>query len=321
MRMRGLLERALVAVLLLLALLAVPARGQQKKKGPANKPAPDLADVKYGPYERNVLDFYKAESEKPTPLIIYIHGGGFVGGDKSSINVPMLKAGLASGISFAAIHYRFVDGEKTIFPAPQMDSVRALQFLRSKAKAWNIDPTRVACYGGSAGAGISMYIGFHDDLAKPDSPDPIERISTRISAIGTMGGQGTYDPIEIKKLIGGKAWQHPSLLKVYGLKSLDEALDPPPQIKKLYDECSAINHLTKDDPPLYMVYNEPDVPPSPNAKPGDNIHHPNFGKQLKARMDALGIENVFVNGNGKPFKEDQGLAMLAFFKRHFGTAD
>lgn len=199
---------------------------------------------------------------------------------------------------------------------PQHDGARAVQFLRSKAGEWNIDPHRVACFGGSAGAGISMWIGFHDDLAKPDSPDPVARQSTRIQAVGTMGGQGTYDPVKIKQLVGGRAHEHPSLLKVYGLKSLDEAMDPTPAIQKLYDEAAAISHLTKDDPPLYMIYSEPDIVPPPDARPGQFIHHPNFGRELKAKMDALGIENVFINGGGNPRTPEPPGGMLGFFKKH-----
>src|SRR6185503_19680701 len=165
-------------------------------------------------------------SDKPTPLIIHIHGGGFVRGDKRQINPALLKAARNAGISFASIHYRFVDGKDTIFPAPQHDGARAVQFLKSKAREWNIDPKRVACMGGSAGAGISMWIGFHDDLADPKSDDPIKRESTRIQAIGTNGGQSTYDPIKIKELIGGRAWEHPSIYKVYGSTTAEEALNP-----------------------------------------------------------------------------------------------
>jgi acetyl esterase len=229
-------------------------RGQQPVRRPQGTPiAPTQADVHYGPHERQVLDFYQAKSDKPTPVIVYIHGGGFVAGDKRSINADILQGALDAGISVAAIHYRFVDGDKIIFPAPQLDGARSVQFLRSKAADWNIDPARIGCFGGSAGAGISMWIGFHDDLAKPDSADPVERQSTRIRVIGTMGGQGTYDPLKIKQLIGGRAHEHPSLLKVYGLKSMDQAMAPSPEIQRLYDEASAITHLTKDDPPLYMV--------------------------------------------------------------------
>ena len=294
-------------------------QGKQGKQPDRKQPTPLIkpthADVHYGPHERQVLDFYQAKSGQPTPVIIYIHGGGFVGGDKRSVNSAMLQESLAAGISFAAIHYRFVDGDKTIFPVPQYDGARAVQFIRSQAKEWNVDPARIACYGGSAGAGISMWIGFHDDLAQPDSPDPVARQSTRIQAIGTLGGQGTYDPVKIKQLIGGRAHEHPSLLKVYGLKSMDEALNPTPAVQKLYDEAAAISHLTADDPPLYMVYSEPDVIPPADARPGQFIHHPNFGRQLKAKMDELGIENVFINSGGNPPTPQPPDGMLEFLKK------
>jgi acetyl esterase/lipase len=262
-----------------------------------------------------VLDFYQAESKKPTPVVVHIHGGGFVAGNKNQINAAMVKMMLDLGISFASIHYRFVDGKDTVFPAPQHDGARAVQFLRTKAKEWNLDPKRVACFGGSAGAGISMWIGFHDDLADPKSDDPVSRQSTRIQAIGTFGGQGTYDPIKIKELIGGRAWEHPSLVKVYGLRNTEEALHPTPEQQRLYDESSAITHLTRDDPPLYMVYSEDD-PFVPNARPGQGIHHRNFGLQLKAKMDELGIENVYVY---TPEAKGRNVAkeMVEFFQKQF----
>ena len=206
-----------------------PATKRQANRDAVAAITPTHADVKYGPAERNVFDFYQAKSEKPTPLIIFIHGGGFVAGDKSRFSPAMLNGAHAAGISFASIHYRFVDGKEVIFPAPQHDGARALQFLRSKAKEWNIDPKRVACYGGSAGAGISMWLGFHEDLADPKSDDPVLRESTRIQAIGTHGGQSTYDPIKIKELIGGRAWEHPSIFKVYGVTSAEEAMHPTPE--------------------------------------------------------------------------------------------
>src|SRR5262245_25799082 len=76
-------------------------------------PNPTHADVTYGPAARNVLDFYQAPSDKPTPLIINIHGGGFVAGDKrAGVNAAALKFTLNAGISFASINYRFVDGKE-----------------------------------------------------------------------------------------------------------------------------------------------------------------------------------------------------------------
>lgn len=283
---------------------------------------PTFADVSYGPAERNVLDFYQATSDRPAPLLIYIHGGGFVGGDKrQQLNANMLPMFKKGGVHFASINYRFVDGKNVIFPAPQLDGARAVQFLRSKAADWNIDAKHVACFGGSAGAGISLWIGFHDDLADPDNPDPVLRQSSRISAVGSMGGQATYDPIKIRELVGGRAWEHPSIFKIYGIEGADEALHPTPAMQKLYDESAAITFLTKDDPPVYMIYNEADGPLPKDAKPGQGIHHPNFGRMLKERMDELGIENVFVNTDGGKNPAPAAIPnMLEFFKKHLGLS-
>ena len=307
----------------LLAMLTGAAGGQEATKKPgaaasreANGAQPTYADVAYGPAERNVLDFYQAKADRPAPLVVFIHGGGFVAGDKRGVNAAMVRLTNDAGVHFASINYRFVDGQDVLFPAPQLDGARAVQFLRSKAAEWNIDAQRVACFGGSAGAGISMWIGFHDDLADSKSDDPVARQSTRIAAIGTFGGQGTYDPIKIKELIGGRAWEHPSLFKVYGLKGADEALNPSPEMQRRYDEGSAISFLTKDDPPLYMVYNEADGPLPADAKPGQGIHHPNFGRQLKKEMDALGIENIYVYTPDEP-KRNAAKEMFEFFQRQF----
>ena len=79
---------------------------------------PDHADVAYGPHERNKLDLWLAKTDKPAPLIVFIHGGGFVGGDKSGVNQANLRRALAAGVSFAAINYRFrTDGADPDHPA------------------------------------------------------------------------------------------------------------------------------------------------------------------------------------------------------------
>src|SRR6516225_12331585 len=123
----------------------------QENSQPKSALKPTHRDVHYGPYDRNLLDFWQAESKKPTPVLVSIHGGGFLGGDKG-VNSQLLKQCLASGISVAAITYRF--SSQAIAPASFQDGARAIQFLRFKAKDWNIDPSRIAATGGSAGAGI-----------------------------------------------------------------------------------------------------------------------------------------------------------------------
>jgi acetyl esterase/lipase len=269
-----------------------------KKRGvppAALAPKPTAENAKYGPHERNVIDFWKADTKEPAPVLVFIHGGGFVAGSKEQISPLSILQCLASGVSFASINYRYTT--QAIYPAPMLDGARAIQFLRSKAKDWNIDPKRIAAFGGSAGAGISMWVGFHDDLAKPDSSDPIERESSRLRCVGTLGGQGTYDPLVIKEWIGMAPAQHPALISFYGVKTFEDFSKP--EVRKLADDAAAMTHLSKDDPPLFMVYNEPDEPVPADAKPGFAIHHPIFGHKLKERMDALGIENVYRHTDDK----------------------
>jgi acetyl esterase/lipase len=273
--------------LLIISFSCGVACGQESKR-PA-KPTPTAANVSYGPHARNVLDFWKADSTKPAPLLVFIHGGGFVAGDKSNVLPGEIERCLAAGISFASINYRYTT--QAPYPAPMLDGARAIQFLRSKAPEWNIDPKRVAAYGGSAGAGISMWVAFHDDLARADSTDPVERQSTRLAFAGSLGGQSSYDPLQIRDWLGGRAWEHSAFLPFYAVKSRDDF--EKPEVRKLAADASVINHLTKDDPPIFMIYNEPDVALSPDSAPGTGIHHPKFGHILKEKMDALGIESVY----------------------------
>src|SRR5262245_40151966 len=56
-------------------------KAQDKKPAPPPRPAPTAANVAYGTHERQVLDFWQARSDRPTPLVLYIHGGGWQNGD------------------------------------------------------------------------------------------------------------------------------------------------------------------------------------------------------------------------------------------------
>lgn len=301
-------QGAVTAFLVAVGLLSVPRWCNPQQL----LPAPDLANISYGPHKRNVLDLWKANSNQPTPLVVFFHGGGFVGGDKGQLNPNLLAACLVCGVSVAAANYRFVT--TTPFPAPMHDSARAIQFLRFKAKEWNLDPKRFAAFGGSAGAGISLWLAFHDDLADPKSEDPVARESTRLSCAGSFGGQTSYDPKVIKEWIGGRAYEHPSLFRFYGIRSMEEL--EKPEIRKMADEASAIKHLTADDPPVFLFYTEPNRPLPPNARPGQGIHHPLFGLKLKEQMDALKIECVYRHADDN--KGDSYQEMLAFFLKHFG---
>ena len=141
--------------------------------------SPTQANISYGPHERNKLDFWRAESDRATPVLVFFHGGSFKAGDKANVLTRSIFGEcLAAGISVVSANYRF--SSDAPFPASMHDGARAVQFVRSKAKEWNIDPAHIAVSGTSAGATLALWIALHDDLADPSSPDPVARQSTRV---------------------------------------------------------------------------------------------------------------------------------------------
>jgi arylformamidase len=259
---------------------------------------PTHADVSYGPYKRNVLDFWQAAGAGPRPLLIYIHGGGWVGGDKKQ-NPDAIRPWLAQGISYAAINYRLTATDP--LPAPVHDAARAVQFLRTKAGAWNINKKRIALTGGSAGACTSMWILLHDDLANANAADPVLRESTRVTAAAVVAGQTSIDPKVIEKWVGPNVLKHRMIWMAVGEKSMDDAFKHYAKHRALYVEFSPYNHLDGGDPPLFMTYGNDMTLPSKDA--GHGIHHPVFGLKMKAKADEVGHEcYLLIPGVSKPGK-------------------
>jgi acetyl esterase/lipase len=263
---------------------ALQAR-DRKQQTRTHKIAPTHADVSYGDHASMKLDFWKAESETPTALFVWIHGGGFRAGDKTPANPMLLEEFHKAGVSVASINYRL--SGIAPYPAQMHDSARAIQFLRSKAAEWNIDPNRIAVGGGSAGSGISQWLAFHDDLADPDSDDPIEHYSTRVSCALALSMQSTYDPRVIKEIIPGNAYDDSALKPFYNLPDTwDWNTDPiSPELDALLKDASPINHLTSDDPPVFIFHSE-------RTRTPGNIHHPNFGNYLEDAMKKAGIDCI-----------------------------
>ncbi len=267
---------------------------------------PALTNVSYGPHRMNVLDFWPAAGEGPRPLLVYIHGGGWIGGDKKQAE-GKFRPFLDKGISYAAVNYRLT-GEASL-PAPVHDAARAIQFIRSKAECWNIDPDRIALTGGSAGACTSMWILLHDDLAKPDSDDPIDQCSSRVIAAAVAGGQTSIDPKVIEPWLGPNVLKHRMISMAVGETTIEDAMKNYRRHRKLYYEFSPYNHLDGGDPPLFMTYGNDMTLPSKNA--GHGIHHPVYGVKMKQKADSLGHEcHLLIKGVSKSDKYNTAAEFL-----------
>ena len=283
--------------LLLLTSLAFAAETPAKKaeapakKAPAKKvypqnPPKTVADFKYGPHERNVLDFWQAKSDKPTPLLFYIHGGGWMGGDKAGIAVePFLK----EGISVVSINYRYISQAQEVVPpvkAPLHDAALALQTVRSKAAEWNIDKTRIGASGGSAGACSSLWLAFHPDMADPKSDDPIARESTRLLTAAVNGPQTTLDPKQMREWTPNSKYGGHAFLKKEDYPNFDAFVAAREKILPWIAEYSPYALVSSDDPPVYCFFS---APPAIGQEQKDPTHTANFGVKLQEHCKASGV--------------------------------
>lgn len=131
------------------------------------------------------------------PLLVLIHGGGFVTGDKSDF-YPELESYARAGYVVATINYRLTPGNgssdtirTTAVQHATEDAMNAIRFLRVNAARYGIDPTRVATIGSSAGGGVSLVIGIEPDdpRARSDYPATSARVDGVVSTGATLQGE------------------------------------------------------------------------------------------------------------------------------------
>lgn len=262
-------------------------------------------DVAYGATGLNTFDIFLPNAAQPTGLIIYVHGGGFTGGDKSAIYqnnmADDIRDSLNQGIAFASINYRLldtVDTEGVIKPLG--DSRRALQFMRYHANTLNIDPSRIAMYGESAGGGTSLWLAYHDDMADADNVDPVLRQSTRIAAVGAIETQASYDITRwetdvfvdygitidgvqaISPIIGQR------LMSFYGVTGLEQ-LDSDPIVAYRAD-VDMLGLMSADDPDTWLRNSEQALVIPLSA--GLLFHHAYHAREIREQAINIGLTNV-----------------------------
>lgn len=243
----------------------------------------------YGAHARQVLDFYQAKSDAPAPLMFFVHGGGWMQGDKA--NPDFLAKCLESGISVVSINYRLIpdaiqDGVQPPVKACLDDAARALQFVRSRAGEWKIDKTRIAGCGGSAGGFTSLWLAYHPEMADSKSADPISRESTRLSGVLAFVPQTSLDPVQMREWIPNNDYGH----HAFALPSYDEFIKQREKLMPWIEKFSPWHLASKDDPPVLLFY---DSVPAPGQPHKDPPHSANFGAGLSEKLKSIGLQHEF----------------------------
>lgn len=263
-------------------------------------PPPTLTNVAYGSHERQVLDLWQARSSRPAPVLFHIHGGGWTNGDKSRITPELGENAvrcLAAGISVVSINYRYLVRPPLSEPlapvrVPLYDAARALQFIRSKAREWNLDSARIALTGGSAGGCTALWLAFHRDLADASSSDPVARQSTRPFCAAVLEAQTTLDPQQMKLWIPnsrygghafGFAWDCTNPMAEF-----EQFLANRERILPWILEYSPYTLAAPGAPPIYLFHGMDR--PAYGQDRDDPTHTANFGALLKEKLDRIGVE-------------------------------
>ncbi len=279
--------------LAILVFLALPARAQQLRL---------LRDVIYSQAGGHLIamDAYLWDWGSLAPAVIYIHGGGWRGGDKKDVPEFLQQGLFDAGISLISINYRL--SQQAPYPAQLDDVTRAIQFVRHKAASWHIDADRMAVMGESAGAHLALWIGLHDDRRNLDSDGPVERRSTRVSAIVNYYGRAFFT----------RENERPSVRQLFGLKEGDPFSRVSDDRLK---EASPITYASRGDPAVFTYHGKQDY-----------VVGMAHAEALIAKLRSFGVsmENHLVDDAGhgldkaNPAGPDFRTATIKFLKRHLG---
>ncbi|MFM5931938.1 MAG: alpha/beta hydrolase fold domain-containing protein [Novosphingobium sp.] len=222
-----------------------------------------------------IVDIYVPATKGPHPLVLYIHGGGWVGGHTrhsgALADFPRVLAALsAEGFVVASLEYRLSGDAR--FPAQIQDAKASLRFLRDNAARYRIDPTRVGIWGGSAGGHLTALTALS---CKETRLDPAADKDVCASAAVTWYGVFDFAAMAAGR-VNGVDGAAERLLGCTG-RCTPEAYAP----------VSPVTYIDAKDPPFLLIHGTEDkVVPVEQSRIGE------------ARLRAAGVpvETIYIDG-------------------------
>jgi acetyl esterase/lipase len=267
------------------------------------------ADLKYGSVSGRgqLLDLYlPAKIDKPLPLIVWIHGGGWSGGDKA--NPPGL-AMLSRGYAVASLNYRLT--KEAIYPAQIHDCKGAIRWLRAHAEQYHLDPKHIGVWGASAGGHLVALIGTSGEVAELEGDvggnlDQSSRVQCVVDWFGPTDMSVFFDQAAAGPNIFKAKPDHSPLSDLFG--------GPLKEHLNLVRLGNPITFVKKDNPPFLIVHGDQDtlVPLAQSQILYDALK--------KAEVD-VHLEVLEGAGHGNGFDKQSLREMMAsFFDKHLKPA-
>jgi acetyl esterase/lipase/enterochelin esterase-like enzyme len=225
----------------------------------AQPPSPKLPDgaklhanLEYvsGGHERQRLDLYvPGKTGAPLPVIVWIHGGAWMGGSKDG-GVPALPL-VGEGYAVASINYRL--SQHAAFPAQIEDCKAAIRWLRANAGTYNLDSARIGVWGASAGGHLVALLGASGGVRDLEGKGGNADQSSRVQAVVDFFGPTDFLQMDAHALPGARV--------KHDLASSPESQLIRGAIQENRDKTgrtNPVNYVSKDAPPFLIVHGEQD---------------------------------------------------------------
>lgn len=194
----------------------------------------DIVYRRIGERQLQVDVFHSQQQKAITPAILLIHGGGWRTGDKT-LMFPLAEQLAAKGYVVVVPEYR--RSIEAMYPAAVYDLKTAIRWMRAKSKDYQIDTTKLAVMGCSAGGQLSALLGTTGDLKKMEGDGPYQQHSSAVQAIVDVDGVLAFIHPESEEGLMASQWLG---------GSYD---DPTPN----WAEASALTHAGKNTPPIMFI--------------------------------------------------------------------
>lgn len=218
----------------------------------------ELHDVPYLEAARKeTLDLYLPESSisaKLRPGVVWIHGGGWLNGNKRERREVTIGRALAdAGFVVASPDYALAAPGKPTWPLALLDCKNAVRFLRANAAKYRIDPDRIAVMGGSAGGHLALMVAFTEDASDLEPTMPYPDSSSRVSAVVDFYGITnllTRRKVE-KDGVPTEHFQSGSSEMFLGKKRSEDSA--------LWHYASPVSHIKSGVPPVFITHGKRDA--------------------------------------------------------------
>lgn len=273
---------------------------------------PDVAYLEPGRTER--LDVYLPvgrREETRSPALVWIHGGGWMGGTKNEQRAKNVCSTLArAGYVAVSIDYRLGHGA---WPTNLFDAKNAVRFLRVRAAEYGVDPERIAVAGGSAGGHLALMVGLTGASADLEPTAPYPGVSSAVRCILNFYGPTnilTRQETDKAGVPTGKVREVTGAMKVFNAKS------PQDEVLRI---GSPVTHLKASSPPILTLHGKADA----TVDHLQALELEGVARERGARHELILLEGVghtfdLQTWAKKPLPRDLRPVVLAYLEQHLG---